>query len=313
MKKFFTFLLMSVLIVNSFPLNINASSSIDNDILIDALLDKRAEYILSENNEKINELDIQLNSLGVTKLTSSETYQLFNNTEYTNNSITTYVTKPVSDTITWFTSRSDYTYNGTTYEIQTLTAQANSKNSNLTKTGTKVLKSTYDWKIGNMNALKIVGSEIAGVIPGASLAITVYDLLNPYLSGISKETSIVDIEASYTYSHITTVRFKYIKIKGQSDTMQNLTHISTSAITEVTTTVPTIDISTGVGNPKNISSTERIYTTPSAYNSNSKAINAYINSTVHKAYANKITVTGIESKNIIIHYPIQPHSPAQVY
>ncbi len=313
MKKIICIILIFLLTVGSFSLPSNASTIANDNTTADILLEKRAEYICSNNYEKLEEIDKQLEKLGTYKLSSSETLQLFNTLEQNENSATPYVVKPVSDTVTWFTSRTDYTYNGTTYEIQTLTAQPNGNNSNLALTGAKVIESNIDLVAGATNVLEVIGSTIAGTIPNATKVLTIYDLLSAFCSGLSTTTVIENITASYTYSHTTTMRFKYVKIKGQSDNLQRLSHISSSAITKVTTVTPEIKVENGIGVPDNATKTETVYSTPSGYNSNSNAAKGYVNSRTYTSFTDKIDIIGVNDKRVYIYYPIQPQSPAQVY
>ena len=62
-----------------------------------------------------------------------------------------------------------------------------------------------------MNALGSAAMSGAGYIPGASLALSVYDVVSSFVSGISKETTITDAEISYTWAQVTTAVFSYVQ------------------------------------------------------------------------------------------------------
>ena len=207
-----------------------------------------------------------------------------------------------------------YTYGGKTYEIQTITAQPNEKNSNLKIRGSRAISSTYKWKAGFMDALKTSASSIAGNIPGASVAVSVFDTVSSFLSGISKTTEISSAEIVYSYAHTTTATFKYVKLKGQSDNQQKLTYISTKGTTAVGYQYPEFVYSGGSAKPNIIQGNRTINSTPSGYNSNLNAVKAYTGaSTLSRAYVSSVTITGIESKTVSKIYPVCPQFFDHIY
>ena len=204
-------ILLSFLLFISMTVSIFASTDVDNSVLIDNLLEDRAELIAQGKYDKLDIIDKQLEVLGVKKLTPQEVEEL------NKDDVVPYITKPVSNNVTWLSSRQDYTYNGTTYEIQTLIAQPNQNNSNLKIIGSRALASTYKWKAGAMNAISVLAEATYGELTGMSRVFTVYDTLNGMISGITRTTEISAAEIVYSYAHTTTASFKYIKVKGEAD------------------------------------------------------------------------------------------------
>lgn len=310
MKRMISTLMATILLALSFAVPVFAQESSDNSVLIDSLLEERAALICLEKWNEVDSLDQQLESLGVEKLTAAEVDERFGSI----NGATPYVSKPASTNVTWLSSRTNYTYKGVTYEIQTLTAQPNQNNSNLKNSGSRSIASSYKWKVGSMNALSVVGSSLAGEIPGASLALSVYDTISDFVSGISKTTEISSAEIVYSYAHITTASFKYVKIKGQSDDYQNLTYISTKGTTAVGYQYPTFTYSGGSVKPNVIQGNRTITSTPSGYNSNVNAVKAYSDPyAARRSYVGSVKITGLESKSVSSIYPVCPEFPAHIY
>ena len=165
-----------------------------------------------------------------------------------------------------------------------------------------------------MNVFTVVASALVGKISDESLALTVYDSVKGFVSGISKTTEISSAEIVYSYAHTTTASFKYVKIKGQSDDYQNLTYISTKGTTAVGYQYPTFTYSGGSVKPNVIQGNRTITSTPNGYNSNANAVKAY--SDLYAAqfsYLESVKITGLESKSVSLIYPVCPRFPAHIY
>lgn len=231
-----------------------------------------------------------------------------------NSDIIPYVAKPVSSNVTWLSSSSEYSYGGKKYVVQTLTAQPNSRSSKLKLSGSKALSSIYKWKAGVMNAIKTVASVTAGNIPGTNRAVIVYDTAKAFVSGISKTTEISKASIVYSYSHTTTVSFKYVKLKGEPDSKQSLTYVSTKGATAIGYQYPTFNYAGEAAKPNIIQGSRTINATPDGYNSTLNAVKAYANPYASKrAYVNSVKITGIESKTAATIYPTCPEFPAQIF
>ncbi len=310
MRKVTSLLMAVTLLISCVSTSVFAESLQDNSAEIDALLEQRAELISLEMYDDVNNIDQQLAALGVEKLTPKQVANQFMN----NNEVTPYVLTPSANNVTWLSNRTTYSYGGKTYEIQTLTAQPNQKNSNLKEMGDVALSSSYRWKIGLMNMLETAASGAAGSIPGSSFALTVYDSVKSFLTGVSKTTEIQSANVVYSYTHVTTATFKYVKIKGQSDTYQKLSYISTKGTTSVGYQYKEFKFSGGTAQPGIVQGNRTINSTPSGYNSNLNAVKSYTgSSSSNRAYVNSVRLSGIESKSIAKIYPVCPQYPAHVY
>lgn len=309
MKKIIKSLTTTILLILLFVTTVFAQSSFNNVNQIDILLEKRAELISLEKWNEIESIDKQLESLGVEKLTSGEVEKYFSNLSDT----TPYVVPPASNNVTWLSSRTDYTYGGITYEIQTLIAQPNQNDSNLKERGNKSISSSYKWNAGSMDALSVIASSTVGEIPGASLYLSVYDTVRSFISGISKTTEISDAEILYSYSHVSTISFKYVKIKGESDNRQVLTYISSKGTTAVGYQYPNFVYSGSSVKPNIIQGNRTINSIPSGYNSNLNAVKAYNTPYGKREFVKTVQITGLESKTVSKIYPICPESPFHIY
>lgn len=165
-----------------------------------------------------------------------------------------------------------------------------------------------------MNAVSVLGSALVGEIPGASYVITVYDTVSGFISGISKTTEISSAEIVYSYSHVTTASFIYVKRKGQSDDYQKLTYISTSGATAVGYQYPAFTYTGGKVEPNVIQGNCKINSVPTGYNSMYNAVEAYKNINAQtRAYNTSVKITGLESKTVSYIYPVCPEFPVHIY
>lgn len=299
MKKFMSLILSAVVLISTIQIGMQAAenSSID----LNVLFDKRADLICQGKYDELAELDEQLRALGVEKLTTGEVAAKFpaGTTSPLSgaNQLDPQVATPSSTNVDWFSSRTNYTYNNVRYEIQTLIAQPNESNSVLKSTGVKALSSTYNWKAGFMNLVSVAASTAASKIN--SLAVTVFEAVKAFATGISKETVITSAEAAYTYSNVTTVSFKYVKVSGKTDDAQILSYISSKTETAVGYQFPKFIYGGNTVRPNIISGTRSLYSTPSGYNSDYNAVVAYANpSASRRNFVDHVTITGIETKMV---------------
>lgn len=309
MKRLVSTLMATLLLASYFAVPVFAQESSDNSAQIDSLFEERAELICLEKWDEVESIDQQLESLGVEKLTAAEVDERFGSID----GATPYVSTPPSTNVTWFSGRINYTYMGTTYEIQTLTAQPNEHDSSLKKSGFRTLSSTYKWKVGFMNLVSVLVSSIPVENKKVALAMTVYEGLSGFVSGVSKTTEISSAEIVYSYAHTTTATFKYVKVKGQSDDYQVLSYISTKGKTTVGYQYPEFIYSSGSVEPNVVQGNRIIDSVPDGYNSNIGAIKAYSDPNAPRnAYLLSVEITGIEWKNVSSIYPVRPNSPTQL-
>ncbi len=288
-----------------------ADVTVDDSAEVTALLQKRAEFICLEEYDKVQQIDEQLRKYGVERLTAKEVQKRFSDVD----GIAPYVLAPDASNVDWASMRKTYIKNGVTYEVQTLIAQPNSKSSNLKKSGSKALSSTYRWQVGGMNAISVLVSGLGGIklSTGASLAVTAYDTVKAALTGISKTTEISSADIIYSYAHTTTATFKYVKVNGQSDNAQSMTYVSTMGTTVVGYQYPTFVYSGGNVAPTVIQGSRTIESIPVGYDSNDYAIEAYLNGPTRKACISSVKITGIETKAVATISPVVPEFPAHIY
>jgi hypothetical protein len=320
-KVFYSLLVFLFLFANS-SLSFAAPESFNNiyelrEQKIRELYMRKAELIAQGliHHEKLDNIDNELRTLGVQFLTHEQAKRFFIN----NNVVQPLIDVPSQPNVNWSTYTSWVITNGKTYEVQRLVAQPNELDSNLKSSGFKLLSSSYNWKAGTMNALGSAAMSGAGYIPGASLALSVYDVVSSFVSGISKETTITDAEISYTWAQVTTAVFSYVKESDQSDEYQQLTYISTMATVAVGWQYPVFTYINNNGNqvtvqPNVIQGTRTITAIPDGYDSGFNAVDAYLSPYAKKrATVDRIEITGIESKNVAYIYPVSPQFPAHIF
>lgn len=276
---------------------------------IDSLFSKKANLINKRQIVDLAVIDKQLAELGVEQLSSKEVEERFGNSP----EITPYVSKPTSSNVLWYSNTIDYLLNGKKYTVQTLTAQAHpSKSSNLKHTGNITLKTSGNAKAGVLNALKIAATSAVGLNTKASVILTFYDIAKAYVSGISKTSVVTGVSASYTYSNTITASFKYVKLKGQSDSYQNLSFISTKASTYVMYSIPNFQFVNGTTKPSGVQGNYTFNSQPNGYDSTLKAVQAYKASARKTAYIEQIKINGIQGKTIGTISPVCPTFPNQI-
>lgn len=318
-KRKIGFLLAIALLVTYIPATTYAADNEEYQIQkieaeqtkIDELLDRRAELVSLEKFDEVENVEQELASLGVEKLTPEEVQTQFGNTNTPN----TRINVPVSNNVTWLSQRVDYPHYGTTYEVQTLIAQANEKNSDLKKSGSLAVSSSYSWEVGFMNLITALATSAAGQLSsGASLAVTVYDSVSGLVSGISKTTKISSASVVYTYSHVTTATFKYVKEKGHPDMLQELTFASTKGLTTIGYQYPAFNYSGGSVTPNVIQGQRTLVSTPKNYNSTLAAVEQYNYEmgATKGSFVNSVSIKGIENKTVGTIYPICPFFPPQL-
>lgn len=217
-----TFLMLNHLLPTSFA----SSSKSENfsDEAFNSLYEKRAQLICLGKFDELDTIDNQLKNMGVEFLSSKDVAKRF-----ATSSKVARVSQPTSANVTWTSKRVNYTYNGVTYEIQTLTAQPKNDKSKLYLQGNRAISSTYNWAAGGMNAIKVmIEAYISNKISKTQqLLLTFYDIISSAATGIKKETVMSAAAVMYTHSSTSTVSFKYVKVKGQSDSEQDLCYVST--------------------------------------------------------------------------------------
>jgi len=178
-------ILSTFLLVPSFAVNINVDAK-HEDALREArimeLFDERLKLFFSKpvDISKLNEIDIELTSLGVDFLTLDEVERQFPDVKAIKEkalkgetaskaSVKTdanaYVDKPSSNVNSWASYRySNHYYNGKYYNVQKLVAQPISEDSSLWEEGARTVNFSANWKAGVTNLISSIASSTAGSI-----------------------------------------------------------------------------------------------------------------------------------------------------
>lgn len=339
-KRYFTILMSVVLLFSvispstSYAAEENNSDDTKELQIIHELYAQRAALLLEqEQNQKQNklsngdkeeyytselkEIDASLERLGVDFLTDEQVKE-FMEKEESQNGVQPQVAVPSQGNVDWSTYRTTLTRNGKSYEVQRLVAQPNYKASNLKESAYKGLRSTYNWKAGVMNVAELTADSLVGLIPGSGLVVGVYDAAKGFVSGISKETVIEDVDIVYAYGQTTTAIFSYVKESGKSDSTQIMTYISTSVIANVGWQWPTFTYVDEYGRqvlrPNIVQGSRTINQYPPGYDNTSLAVDAFLNpSAQRKSVVNRVKYTGIEKKVLGYIYPVNPNSISHIY
>ncbi|WP_169088520.1 hypothetical protein [Paenibacillus sp. PL91] len=167
--------------------------------------------------------------------------------------------------------------------------------------------------------MNTVASGTLSSIPGAAIFVTVFSTTQSFVNGISTETVINDASIAYTWSQATQVMFFYVKKKGETDSNQYLTFISSKVDAAIGWQYPLFSYINSNGgtttvSPSVIQGNRTISAVPTHHNDAFYAVEKYPNGNLSaKDLVNSITLTGIESKNISSIFPVNPNYPSQIY
>ena len=279
---------------------------------IDAFMDEREEKACLGEWDEVEELDRQLEELGVEHLTSEEVYERFGGDE----AVVPYVNKPDMDNVKWTLSKTTSKYNGIIYEIQTLIAQPNHKNSGLRIYGGKVILANGDMAAGVAEAIKVVASAAVGFInKEAGIILTVYDTIKAVITKASKTMMISSAHIVYSYAFSETASFKYVKIKGRPDIEQQLTYISTKGTLAAGYQYTDLVCKNNFAMPNIIQGKIKTMTyIPRGYNDTKNAVIAYGNPYPRtEACIDVVNIIGVGRNRVIEIHPIRPQFPAHVF
>lgn len=326
-KKISSLIMVAIMMVgilgNSITANAtDVSQNIEKKIL--GLVDQRASLLLDSttNAAKISAIDSQLERLGVDFLTNTQVDDQFPKakSDYAlamsgNTKNRSRVATPSSNKNSWMSYRSTVTYNGKSYNVQRLIAQPKSTSSPLATSASRIVSFKNNWKAGASNLFQSVAQSSIGAIPGASLAVSVYDAVKSAVSGISTTTTVTIPNVTYSWSSTETVVFTYIRLTSQTDDYQWLSLVSTKTVTEVGWQIPKFNYVNSSGKvtltPNVIQGKRTITCTPSGYDNNNIALNQYVNGFSGPTFraVSSITISGPESKAVQTIYPVYPQFP----
>ena len=295
----------------------------------------RAQDIQVQNSrmDALNTIDMQLARKGVTFLSLDEVYSQFPETKcnkelslsgktmsvFQDGTRTPRVEVPNSPVNTWASYRSTYTSNGVTYNIQKLIAQPTSPDSPLAEANSRIVTFSRNWEAGAVNVISTVAEVGLGILvedlPGASFALTLFDAIESFVTGISTTTEVDVPHITYSWSNVTTASFMYVRKSNQTDDFQWLSLICTKTATEVGYQLPQFGYvnsnGTSVLTPEVIQGNRTIYNTPNSYNSNSLAVTAYntVSGGPLQRCIGSVDITAPEGKRVEEIHPCYPSFP----
>ncbi|GIP18219.1 hypothetical protein J40TS1_38610 [Paenibacillus montaniterrae] len=329
MKKIFIGLLLTLSVLFStssttyasdyiFEINSNNAARMQEE-RIQEIYEERAR-VQSEMNEgyeeKLEELQKDLESLGVEFLTDSEVKSKLRAT----GQITPFVETPKSNNITWSSYRNpNWVLNGVKYEVQHLTAESNSKPSTLTDSQTISLQSSSSWKVGLQNFVLTAAKEgVSTINTGVGIALTVYDAVKSFISdsNFTKSTTVSNVKASYTTSFYETIDFMYVKKVGQQDKDQVLSFVTNSMTGKTSWVVPKFSYNKYNGateSVEHVTGTRSFDYKATGHRNGSFAVHAYVDPMFGShSMVTRVQITGIEDQTVQTIIPRQYKVPGYV-
>lgn len=124
---------------------------------------------------------------------------------------------------------------------------------------------------------------------------------------------VSDMDILYSYNHITTVSFKYVKLKNQNDKQQVLSYVSTKGTTSIAHMYSSLEFNGKVVKPVVKQGKRVMDSTPFGYNQDIYAIQGYLDMTPRKNYVTNVGITGLDRKVVFCIGPICPVYPSQIF
>lgn len=328
MKKLKARVIFELIMILCLVLSLTTGSfanQISNDISrnrqIEELFDLKAKLLSNDNvdTNRLNDIDKQLEQLGVEKLTQSEVQKRFpsakialvKSNEYPVDTVIPQVVAPSKDNVSWSTYRVLGLYNGKYYEVQKLIAQPNTRPSCLKFTGARIITKNLNGAAGVINVVKL----IAGEIPIYGRWISFFDAVSGTVSAISRQTTIVgNIQVTHTWSMVTTISYQYVKEEGKPDSTQNLTFVSSRLTGESGWEIPGFAYNNGTVYPNLIQGRESYQVIPANYDNTDLAIRGFVNTGAinTSAVVGYVNLIGLNESDITTIYPTVPIFPDQI-
>jgi hypothetical protein len=335
-KAIMAMALVATTILASLPLNVSAQdseamvnkASEDKKQQVEQLIEQRSKLMLEvdfdENNLEIKKIDAKLTSLGAEFLTDEQVAEQFPESKLNKvasqdqmKTIQPYANPPQSNVNTWISFRTpNCLYEGKRYNVQTLAASPKSPYSPLNNDGIRVVQYNRNWKAGAQNLVKSVASSAAGTIPGAGIAISIYDALKSFVSGISTTTEVTLASVSYAWSTSTTVTFEFVRLENQSDDYQTLTFIHSKVMGYIGYQIPRgSSYKTAGGQTVYFPSLDQqkqfVFVYPHPVVEESPSLYGYVHGKMVDARVSSVQLSGPESKSVQKIYPCYPNFPMQ--
>lgn len=292
---------------------------------IAALYERRAEALLDDPS-KVAGIEQEMASKGIEFLTADEVAQRFPEAGSANTllapmadqasaSVTPNIPVPSQTNISWSDYRTNIIYGGTVYEVQVVTAQPNTLNSNLKNAGSAIVQKSGSWTAGVTNAVYAAGRSSAGLVsPQVGVALSVYDTVKAAISGFSPSTVVTGANVAYSWSHVNTVQFRWVKKAGQSDDLQQWSYVSTKGQTAIGWQYASFAYAGGSAKPYVIQGSRTFTSTPACYtNATTNALDAYNSGLVSKlCYLTSVDITGFAGYSAGSIHPLTPQFVSQI-
>lgn len=306
MKKFMTFIMILIIMIPSYAFaDVNAEAR-DLDEVIGELYTQRSQATLEQDFERVNEIDEQLNELGVERLEWEDLVE----------EVPSIVPKtkapgiPINNDASWDKYSITYNYKNKQYTITTIVAIPNSRSS----TG---LKGTFSKNTAN-NSGKLssqlfqlaISTSLGTVNP---LASTVYDLVSIFVDNVSKTTVYSSDLTTYSGGYTSTHYFKYVREKGTNEREDVLSYSSSTVSVSYTVSMTGFVYGPNSTSVKNISKQYSKDYSPSGYNSSTNAVRSYLNETSQSRNVVNHIYIKRSGKNIVSISIANPFSPVGIH
>ena len=260
MKKYLALILVCVMILSSTTYVFAAENDTQNAVVIiedeeknrqiDQLLSERCELELEyeKNIVQINQIDKQLESLGVEEITMNEVNHKVGQRVMPRYSVSS------TSTTKWTSRRMVVAYANRQFEFQIIEGVPIAQNSPLRNDYTNVQYRKAGFTAGAVDAIKVVGVAALGSLPeiGAVLSagITVLDAFNAFISNLTTNTIIERVEGTAVVSFTSHMKYIFVKPNGSADTGNQVLCYVGNIVDYLVTTVSVVDVMVnGVSTP----------------------------------------------------------------
>lgn len=191
--------------------------------------------------------------------------------------------------------------NGKYYEVTTLCAEPNCKESALMESGVKIIHAAPGIAAGTCSFIRIALMASTGT--AGTIASTVYDVFSTISKCVSKSTVVDNADATYNYQFATTMYYRSVK-EASTNQEPQLSYVNNKADTLVQVT--TDNISFGQGNFKLGLSTktyEKSYTVDTGsqlQNAIDSFLNCYL---VMHSFLAPIELKGVDGAKVFVYNP----------
>lgn len=260
MKKYLAFILACMMIfgcnIQSHAAEIETQNMMaivedeERNTKIDQLFQVRCglELEYEKNEVLIDQIDKQLKSLGVEEITVDEVRSKMGQ------NVMPCVSVSSTSTTTWTSRRLVVAYANKQYELQIIEGVPTSQSSPLRKDDCEAPYKKSGFVAGAVNAMKVVGVSALGAVPdiGTTLSVgmTAYDAFKSYMSGITPNTVIENVQGVALVSFTSHMKYIYVKPNGSTDLGNQVLCYAGSMVDYVVTTTSVVDrLVNGVSTP----------------------------------------------------------------